>query len=87
MEKRKKDWVDLEAQKIKDRDEYVKNQRFIWNDRYYSTKRWNQDVKQRDVLLSTYKLDKKVLYTPADAIKTLTHSVTESGLHSTNKFR
>ena len=35
----------------------------------------------------TFKLDKKQLYTPAQSLQTLRHSVTESSLHNTNKFR
>ena len=87
MEKRKKDWEDLEEQKLKDRDSFHRNKRFIMKDRYINTKRWNQDVKNRDPLLSTYKLDKKMLITPAESIKTLKHSVTQANLHNRHKFK
>ena len=54
---------------------------------YDHTKRWNQDVINRDPLLATYKLDKKVLFTPADSIKTLKHSVTQENIHARGQFR
>jgi hypothetical protein len=87
LNKRKKQWDDLQLQKNKDKEHYEKNQRFILNDRYYKTKRWNQNVNSREMLIGTYKLDKKVLYTPEQSLKTLKHSVTEAKLHQTNKFR
>lgn len=57
------------------------------NEKFYNTKRWNQDVINRDKLLMTYKLDEKVLYTPAQSLQTLRHSVTEGIIHNKNRFR
>ena len=84
--KRKSEYDDLQARNKQDNENYEKNKRFILKHNYCKTKRWNQNVKTHDNLIGTFKLDKKVLYSPAQSLKTLKHAVTEKQLHRNDKF-
>ncbi|CAI2379162.1 unnamed protein product [Moneuplotes crassus] len=87
FQKRKNEMEKFDKKTKDDQEFYEKNKRLILNDQFNTANRWNQNVNSREMLISTYKLDKKQLYTPADAMETLKHSITERSLHKDNKFR
>mmetsp|Transcript_26015 Transcript_26015/g.23031 ORF Transcript_26015/g.23031 Transcript_26015/m.23031 type:complete len:145 (+) Transcript_26015:311-745(+) len=87
FDKRKNEAETFQTQTKADHDNFEKNKRLIMNDNYNKTNRWNQNINSRENLISTYKLDKKVLYTPDISLKTLNHAITEKNLHSTNHFK
>lgn len=87
FDKRKSEYDNLQTQVKDEKNHFEKNKRFILNDRYNNTNRWDQNVNSREELIGTYKLDKKVLYSPDASLRTLKHAKTVISLHNTRKFK